>query len=916
MRQPGTTRLSRTPIPSHPNLVSHRLDNGLVARVIPHPWPEGYVELRLVLRAGSVLEDADQQGIAHVLEHLAFRGTRRYPDDGVVRALGAYGSRFGAHLNATTSFETTIYKLQLPNDAVPVGLEVMREWADGLTIDGGAIETERLVVLEEWRRGRGAQARVRDVLHPLFFGDSSYAERLPIGTEESLRTFDPEVVRRFYADWYRPDLLGLLIVGDLDAATALTAIEAAFGDLSGPPSPRPRVDTETPVPDAPRCATVTDPETVHTEVALIVQIPSTEGDTEADYVRQHLLPGLIQRILQERLNELGRLSHPPFIQASASRSRVAPGLVHHALGARVQKGAAQAGIEALATEVKHLAGGGVSAGAIDRARARLIRDLQHLETEAERLSGRRVVQELIRHHTVGEPMPGAAIERQIAQRLLQDIDQNDVASACAAWFPEAGRVLTIVAPENETLPSADTALSTLSSPSAMATPAQEAALPAMLVAARPAAGEIIDVHTIPELDLTRWSLSNGARVWVKPTSFKTDEVQLHLQALGGTSLAEDDAYIAARTSVGITTRSGMGDMDATTVARFLAGRTLGLRPLINEHWHGLRGVASSGDLATLLDLVWMRITAPRFDPIAFENERNGRRDTLANRKSDPAALFRGRYKRKLWQNHPRIRPWKVRDLGSMDVERSRAFFGRAMGMFGAGDLIVVGAIDLAELEPLVCATLGALPTPPEAPQWVDRGRRAIDGPDRIDIVKGQTPRASVRIRFGGPYTDTPDSRYALRATAGVLGLMLRADLREQRGGTYNVGVHTTTVRVPYHFWAVTLSFDCDPERTEELIDAALETVKRLQQGDFPDHRISEIQAQHARGRTQQLSDNGFWLDALALTLRRDEDPLEILWHADRIAALDKDTVTQTANRRLVGPPQLIGVLQPAVAPQP
>ncbi len=897
-------------IPAHPHLSCVFLDNGLVSRVIPHGKPAGMVELRLVVRAGSVLEDGDQLGVAHVLEHLAFRGSDQFPDDGLVRALAAYGNRFGAHLNATTSFETTIYKLQLPVEALELGITVLHEWAAGLALPSDAIEAERLVVLEEWRRGRGPGARARDVLHPLAFGGSPYEERLPIGTRASIENFEHDVVHRFYRDWYRPDLMGVLVVGDVDADVVHAMVAARFSHLSSPSTPRARTETEISVPNQPRVATFTDPESVQTEVALTAQLVVHESSTEEGYTQQHLLPGLVERILQERLLELSQLSTPPYIHAQVRRGRIAPGLVHHAVAARAHTGRAEEALTTLAQELARLGDGDMSPGALDRARRRLIRDLRKLEVEAEHLPSARLVNELVRHHTVGEPMPGAAIERQLAERLLLDIDQETVEAACRGWFPEEGRILTVVGPEKAVIPDDATVLAHVSDVPSPEERLTEADMPTRLMSQVPTPGRVVEEETWPELGLTRWTLSNGCRVWMKPTTFREDDVLFQLQAMGGTSLADDDDFVAARTAVSIATRSGMGEFSAAQLSRFLAGRTVALSPMVKEHWHGLRGASSVEDLSTLLDLAWMRINQSRFDPVAFDNERANRLDGLTHRKANPSAVFRGRFKRNLWCNHRRIQPWKIKHLDEMDNDRSKAFFSTCMTSLAQGDMILIGSFEPEAVRQIVCERIGALTSGMDEVNWRDRGRRSRTTPSRLEVRRGQTPRATVQLRYGGAYEDTPGKRYALRVMGGVLSLMLRAELREVRGGTYNVSVRIATVQIPTHFWAVTLTFECDPSRTEELIVAAQKTVTRLRDGGIPEHFVSEVRAQHQRSWEQRILNNGYWLDAIALCCRRGESPLEILQHPKRVAAITKAGIEDTAQRHMTDPPLLVGVLLP------
>ena len=447
------------PMPLDARIKAGTLPSGLRYYILPHRKPEKRALLWLAVDAGSVLEDDDQRGLAHFVEHMAFNGTKRFPKQDIVDFLEKSGVRFGADLNASTSFDETIYTLQVPTDntaLVDRGLQVLRDWTDGVTFDPVEVDKERGVVLEEWRLGRGAGARLRDKQAPVLYAGSKYAERIPIGLPDVIQHASREALVRYYRDWYRPDLMAVIAVGDFDAADVEARIRREFADLAPPKDPRPRPQILVP-PHAQTLVTIeTDPEVPATGVTLFSEMPRRPVAAPRD-IRRILVESLYHMMLGMRLDELTRQPDPPFIgagSASVPLTRTTDGFTQ---SARVRDDGVERGYAALLEEVVRVEQHGFTAGELDRAKHQLLRTFQQEVKEYDKRDGRSLAGELVRHFLKAEEMGGPAAELALAESFLPTLTLEEI-DAVGKKLSGQSRVLAVAGPTRMVAPSAEAML--------------------------------------------------------------------------------------------------------------------------------------------------------------------------------------------------------------------------------------------------------------------------------------------------------------------------------------------------------------------------------------------------------------------------------------------------------------------------
>ena len=867
------------PLPWDPNVQRGQLANGLTWYIEPNARPEDRVELWLAVRVGSAHEEDDQRGLAHLLEHMAFNGTRSFPGNTLVTYLESVGTRFGAHLNAHTSFEETIYKLQVPTDdekALKKGFLVLRDWASAMMLEDAEIEAERGVVLEEWRRSRGAAGRRWETITPLRYQGAPHADRRPIGTKESLETFTSEQVRRFYADWYRPDLMAVVVVGDIDPEYAKERIETLFAPLGAPEEPRPRPPITIPGHEETLVAVIKDPEEKRSTVSITRKVPDVEETSHRAY-RERIVQVLWQRGLADRLADLGRDPASPFQSAGAGNGRLNPTTGSENGYAVAKDGRAAEALEALAIELERARRHGLTQGEFNRARKSYHEGIRRGYVERDTAESRQVLQELVRNFTNGENVPGIAYEWAMTQAWLPGITLDEVNAYGAGWMGEDSRLVVVSLPDKEggeEVAEAGVRAILASVESMDISPPVIEEVPRELVSDDPSPGSIEARAEEREFGATILSLSNGATVYVKQTDFKADAIGFRAWAPGGSSTVEDDAWVAANTATAIAWQSGLGEHSRTQIDRYLAGRRASVRPWIGETAQGITGSTTPKDLETALQLLHLTIAQPRFDADAFAVVQSRQQERVQNRDLDPSTPFYDRFNALLWQGHPRTAPPSMEQVAQMDLAKSEAVYETLFSGVGDMTFVFVGAVDPEVLEPLLERWIASLPSGKRL-EFRDVGKRAAEGAAADSIRRGIEPKARVRLRLPGEFESTPVSRHKLRTLGSALSIVLREELREARGGTYSVRARTMQTHEPSGRYSVTVDFQCDPERVDELRKAAFQILEQAKAAPMHKSVTDRVAAQERRSWEEQLKTNSYWLGAIQGNLQRGEDPVSL-----------------------------------------
>lgn len=866
--QTSTSALT-TPLPIDPKVKIGTLPNGIHYYIRRNLRPEKRAELRLVVNAGSVLENEDQLGYAHFLEHTAFNGTTHFAKNDLVKYLQSIGVRFGADLNAYTSFDQTVYILPVPTDTaalVEKGFQILEDWAHGQRLDSMEVVNERGVVREEWRGGKGAGERMLHKILPVALKGSRYAERLPIGNETSIMRARPSVLRRFYADWYRPDLMAVIAVGDFDPAKIEAQIKRHFSPIRRPVRERPRTKFDVPTNAAPLVAIATDKEATSSQVQVTFKMPAVPTRTVGDY-RTELMAELYTTMLNSRFNEIAQKPDAPFLGAGADKGQfLARATDGFTLAADVKDGGIERGLEALLLEARRVDQYGYLQSELDRAKQNMLRSYERANAERDKTNSSAFVEEYIGNYLEHEAIPGIEKEYELVQRLLPTITLAEVNAAARKWITDENRVVVATAPDKPGI-----ATPTMAELLAVFDRTAKAPLTAYaenvsgdaLLDRLPAAGRIAGQRTVAGVGVIEWTLSNGARVLVKPTDFKADEILFSAYANGGTSLAADSDFMSASLASQIVALSGVGTFNRVDLGKKLAGKAVSVVPSINEITEGLTGSASPKDLETLLQLANLYFTAPRLDTAALQAFRNQVAPVLANRGSDPGSVFQDTIRVTLGQHSFRARPVTPATFAEVNEQRALAFYRERYADAGNFTFVFVGNVDTTTLRPMVERYLASLPSTGRKESWRNVSTGPPPGVVSRVVRKGIEPKATTLMVFTGPFTYTPENRVLLRGLIDYLQIKLTETLREKLGGTYSPSVGGSGSRVPRPEYSLQISYSSSPENVETLAPSVLALIDTLQRAGPSDADVEKVRAQALRARETSLKQNGFWLTNIA-----------------------------------------------------
>ena len=889
-------------MPVEPDVTVGELANGLRYFIRENQEPENRAELRLVVRVGSIVEDDDQLGLAHFLEHMAFNGTENFEKGELVDFMESIGMRLGPGVNATTSYDETIYMLEVPTDNseyMATAFQIMEDWAHGLTLDPEEIDQERGVVIEEWRLRQGAAARLRARQFPVIFRGSRYAERLPIGTVESLENFDNESLRRFYHDWYRPDLMAVIAVGDFDRSDIEALTRQHFEDLPVPANSRER--TAYPVPDHNETlfSIVTDPEVTSTSVSVYHKM-DVENDWTIGGYKQRIVESLYNGMLNDRFAEIARQPNPPFLRASSAQGQLIRSKGVYALTAGVLENGTERGLGALFTEAERVARFGFTPSELEREKTNVLRGIERSYINRENRGSGSYASEYIRAFLDGESIPGIAYEFELYKRFVPEITIGEVNRVGQDWIHDSNRIVLVAGPEKEGLamPSEEALLAVLdTSDDTEITPYVDTVTDQPLLAEMPEGSEIIRAETL-EGDITEWTLANGVRVVLRSTDFDEDRIVFRGFSPGGTSLASDEDYIPASTADSLIPSGGVGDLNGIDLNKLLAGKVANVRPFISTFEEGVSGNASPADLETLFQLIYLRFTAPRADDTLFEIWKTRNRQALANRDRNPAAAFSDTYTRIMTKDHPRERPPTVETLDHADLYESLAFYQDRFADADDFTFVFVGSIEPDAMRPYVERYLGGLPTTDREEMWRDIGVRAPTGVIEETVSRGIEPRSQTRIAFTGPFDyKSQAERTGIRAMAMTLESRLSDRIREELGGTYSINVGAGYSWRPEETYTLTISFGSDPERMEELVGTVFDGIEAIKASGPTDQEVADTREAMLRSFETNFQENGTWLNQLVFDYQRGEEPgASIRSYPASVETLTPETIQDVARK--------------------
>lgn len=871
-------------LPVDPHIKIGKLSNGLTYYIQKNAKPEKRVELRLVVKAGSVLEDNDQQGLAHFTEHMAFDGSRHFKKHELVSFLQSIGVKFGADLNAYTGFDETVYILPIPTDKkknLETGFLILEDWAQGLTLSDDAIDQERNVVLEEARLGKGAEDRMNRQLLPAVFNGSKYAERLPIGKEELIKNFSPEVIRRFYADWYRPDLMAVIVVGNIETYQAEKMIQKHFSKLTNPANERPREIVKI----APRTESgsmvITDKEATNNEVLIEYPLQVLPPEITLSDYRKDMVKNLYTSLLDQRLQELTQQATPPFLGASSSIGSIAPGYKEFSSSAVLGRSGVAPAISAVIQESERARQLGFNVGELERAKMDMQRFFELGYNERDKSESANFAAELIRNFLIREPIPGIENEYAYVKELLPGITLEEVNRFARENTPDNNIKLVAYMGSNregEAVPTGSRLLEIVTAAEKLPVLAMtENKVAEKLMEHLPKAGSIVSEKQNKELGTVELLLSNGVKVILKPTDFKNDQVLIGATRFGGQSLFDLKDMYNARYAASVVSDMGVDAFTPVELSKILAGKSVSIYPGLGNYTDSIDGSSGSADIESLFQLLYLRLTSPSRDAELFNAFINKSQDWAKNEKASPESVFYDTVQTTIYDSHPRLPLMaKPEDFSHIDLERVLAIYRERFGSAKDLTFIIVGSFDPDTIKPLLETYLASLPAHEINTQYRDMGIRPLTGIVKIDKRIGTEPKSIVSLTFTGPATYSVEENTRFLMLIELMNIRMVDTLREKLSLIYSGGLSGSINRIPYGNYRISVSLPCAPENADKVIAAAFAEIEKIRSEGPSQIDVDKVKQNWTKQYQISMRTNYKWIASLKDSVLYGTNPADIL----------------------------------------
>ena len=862
------------PIKADPNVTIGKLDNGMTYYIRKNNYPKDRVEFRLAVNAGSNQENDNQQGLAHFTEHMAFNGIEGFPGNSMVDELRSKGVVFGADLNAYTSFDETVYMIPMPTDDpgnIDLGLKILRGWAAGLLYDNKEIDEERGVIIEEYRLGLGADDRMRKEYWPVLMKGSRYADRMPIGKLDILQTFEYQVIKDFYKDWYRPDLQAVIVVGDINVAEVEAKIKSVFGDIPAKQNPR-KKEIYGIAPNAePLVAVCTDPEATGNQVMLIRKHPHFAMKTIGDF-REQLCIDLYNAMYDARFEEMTQDPKCPFINASAGYSDFIGNTDMYGSSAMAKENHINDAVRVLMQEDYRVLQHGFLQSELDRAKAELLERYDKAAKEADKTESSRFASQYINNFLRQDPIPGAKRENNYAKKLIEGITLEEINALAKGWITDDNMVAIVTAPEKEgvNVPTKEEILNILKDKSlAIVDPYVDTYKDQEILEKETLTpGKITSVEKIESVGAEKWTLSNGITVYLKKTDYKNDEILFSASSKGGKTLYPVQDLASADFAADIIDRGGIAGLDYNSLMKKMKGKNVGVSPDINLLSEGFSGSSTPKDLEFFFQYLNAFFTNPRIDPNAYELVMQETKEQLKMFTAQPMYKFIGKFIEAAYNYDPYMKQMFSFDdeyLSQVNFDRAVQIYKERFANPADFNFFFVGNYDEKEMKEFVELYLGSLKTNPAKKENYD-----------LSVLKPRPDKATTQTIYAGTeqqgwmgmmISNPIDWTYRNSIIADMIGEALDIQfvriVREKMGDVYSPMVQMSASKLPTPEMNLMILLGCDPAKTDKLADASLKILNDFKAKGPDKKTLALIKKQMISTRAKNIQTNRFWLSFIS-----------------------------------------------------
>lgn len=860
------------PLSFDPKVVKGKLNNGLTYFIRENKKPEKKVELRLVVKVGSIMEDDDQQGLAHMAEHMAFNGTRNFKKNDIVSYLQNIGVEFGNDLNAYTSFDETVYILPIPTDQpgnLEKGFQILEDWAHQVTYFDEDINSERAIILEESRLGKSGDERMFKKVYPELFKGSKYATRLPIGVDSIIQHFSTDAIRRFYKDWYRPDLMAVIVVGDITKEEALRYINQHFSGLQAPATVRERTYANVPPYSASKAMVVTDKEATGYEFSINFPARSINPSRTQGEYRSDLIRNIYVSVLNNRFRELTQKADPPFVFAGAGFDSYAKFHESFSINGATGTQDVTKGINATLTEIERVKRYGFTEPELERAKKNILANYERLWNNRDKTESDVYADEYIRHFTDEECVPGIDTEYDYVKTMLPGIKLSEVNALTDLYRNSQYLFSYVTGPEKDEkkmLPAESTLLSMVSASradDASIKPYEEKAIAATLLRGEPRSGKVVSTKKNATLGTTELVLSNGVTVTLKATDFKNDQILLSATRYGGLSNYDIKDKYSAENAAMMVGAMGYGEFSPTDMRKAMAGKSVTLNPSITQYNSGFSGSSSKKDLETMFQLMNLAVLEPRKDSALFRSVVTRNKAQVALLSANPQIAFIDTLYKVLYENNP-LAPTavpKAENFDKIDLDRAMTIYRERLGNVAGLHMVLVGSFDEKEMIALLEKYVAGLPASGKA-SFTDNKVRPFSGVNNFRFKKGKEDKSLILGIYHGevPYSETTALQMA--GLSEVMNITIIEEMREKIQGIYGGGTNIELSKLPVGNFQFVLQLPCGPAKVDTLISTFNAQLQSLAANGVDTSYIYKVKKAWIEKHREDIKKNEFWLGAL------------------------------------------------------
>lgn len=908
-------------IPTDPDVRIGKLENGLTYYIRKNAKPEKKVDLRLVLNAGSILETDKQVGLAHFMEHMVFNGTKTFPKNELINYLQSIGVKFGQHLNAYTSFDETVYFLPIPADdpvKLDKGFQILEDWAFNANLETKDIDDERGVVIEEYRTRLGSDERMMKNYLPKMLHNSLYAKRLPIGTKENLETFKPEEIRQFYKDWYRPNLMAVIVVGDINVDEMEAKIKSHFAKYQNPVNPKERKSFDIPNHKETFVSVNTDKEATSANVQIFYKdIDKAKPSTTVGDFKNDLIEGLFSQMLNARLEEYTNKPNPPFVYGysfhGSMLGREKEAFQSMAMTAEDKQLDA---VKVLAIENERARKFGFTQTELDRAKKDYLSYYETAYNDRDKNNSSAYLGRYQSHFLEGEAIPSITFEYNLVKELLPTLTLKDVNNVIQSYIKDENRVIILTGPEKEGLktPTENDVLAALDVSKVEITPYEDAVIAESLIRNELKTGSVTNTTKNDKLGTTTLTLSNGAKVTYKKTDFKNDEILFRAASFGGFNALDTKTYKTINLATSAVPQAGIAGMDQNALAKFNSGKLYSVSPYVGGMMEGFYGNSTQKDLEYLFQSVHAYFTDLNFDEKTYEAEKSKSKSFYTNMMSRPESYFQKEISDFMYGHNERYIsfPPTDKDWDNTDYKKAYELFKERFADASDFEFFFVGNVTDEQMKTFAEKYIASLPALNRNETFKDTGSRAKTGIHKKEVFKGTDDKATVRISYMGETTYSDKENLAMQALGEIVTIKLIEELREKEGGVYGASARGSLNKLPYGSYNFTISYPTNPASADKLIELTLKEVEKIQQNGPDAKDLDKFIEGEMTDYTKSLKENRYWLGVLTNAFSEQENPEKALEFEKTLKTLTVKDVQDVAKKYL-NKNRIIAVLKPETA---